>query len=149
MRSSRRNLTLVFAVLCVTAATHAQSGPCTESAVKQGELASSQNAFVYMPPYGKPVAGKSEIEVANKKSFSDRTNITRSWESDHRVFVAPSGDMAYEHGTIQMAYDDKSDGKHHEFKAVILAVYQSEGGVCKQVALTMQPLGAQTDEPKK
>lgn len=141
---------VVFAgILCLAPFVRAQSGACTESGVKHGDLESSDNAFVYMPPYGKPAAGNSEIDSANKKSFSDRTNITRSWEADHRVVVAPSGDMAYEHGTLKMGYDDKSDGKHHEFKAVILAVYRTEGGTCKQVALTMQPLDEQTDESKK
>lgn len=79
MRPSRKNLALLFVVLSVVAATHAQSGPCTESVVKQGKLASSQSVFVYMPPYGKPVAGKSAIEAANEK-----TNITRSWEANQR-----------------------------------------------------------------
>ena len=52
--------------------------------------------------------------------------------------------MAYEYGTIQMAYDSKAEG-HQEFKAVILSVYKARDGVCQKVALTMQPLDGQTE----
>jgi hypothetical protein len=47
--------------------------------------------------------------------------------------------MAYEYGTVQMAYESKSEG-HQDFKAVMLIIYKSKGAVCQQVALTMQPL---------
>ena len=131
----------VFSILMVVCAAsmHAQSGPCTEVAVNNGNLSTAPDAFAYMPPYGKPVVGKSEINGANKKSFSDRTNIKRSWAADHRVEASPSGDMAYERGTMQMSYDSKSEG-HREFKAVVLIVYKAKAGSCQQVALTMQPL---------
>jgi ketosteroid isomerase-like protein len=94
-----------------------------------------------MPPYGKPVVGKPAIQAANEKSFSDRTNITRSWVGDHRIVSTPSGDMAYEYGTVHMGYDER--GKHNEFEAVILSVYKAKAGVCQIVASTMQPLEAQ------
>ena len=48
--------------------------------------------------------------------------------------------MAYEHGTMHVSYDDKSDGKHHTFSAVMLNVFQAKGAVCQQVAGTMNPL---------
>jgi ketosteroid isomerase-like protein len=120
----------------------AQSGPCTESAIKQGNLPSADDAFAFMPPYGKPVVGKPAIKEANEKSFSDRTNITRSWVGEHRIMSSPSGDMAYEYGTLHMGYDSKEDG-HQEFEAVILSVYKAKDGVCQKVALTMQPLDEQ------
>ena len=82
-------------------------------------------------------------ERLNTKSFSDRTNIKRSWVGEHRIVAAPSGDMAYEYGTVQMAYDSKSEG-HREFKAVLLSVYKAKDGTCQQVAMTMQPLEEQT-----
>ena len=119
--------------------TQAQTGPCTHSAINQGDLPAAADAFAYMPPYGKPVVGKSEIQTANTKSFSDRTNIKRSWVGAHRVVATPSGDMAYEYGTVQMAYDSKAEG-HQTFKAVILSVYKAKDGACQKVALTMQPL---------
>jgi len=125
---------VVFAALA-----HAQTGPCKERAIKQGNLPAADDAFSFMPPYGKPVVGKSEIQTANTKSFSDRTNIQRSWVGEHRIVSSPHGDMAYEYGTMQMSYDSKKDG-HQEFKAVILTVYKAKDGSCQEVALTMQPL---------
>jgi len=127
--------------LCVvfTLTVQAQMGPCTESAVREGNLPTAADAFAYMPPYGKPVVGKSEIQDANSKSFSDRANLQSSWADDHRIVADPSGDMAYEYGTLQMAYDSKSEG-HRAFKAVILSVYKAKDGACQKVALTMQPL---------
>jgi hypothetical protein len=124
----------------------AQTGPCTESAVKQGHLLSAEDAFAYMPPYGRPVVGKPAIKEANEKSFSDRTNIKNDWESDHRVVSSPSGDMAYEYGALRVSSDSKSNPPtgHEEFEAVMLIVYAAKDGVCQQVALTMQPLEEKT-----
>jgi hypothetical protein len=121
----------------------AQSGPCTEDNIRTGQTAVADDAFSYMPPYGRPVIGNSGMKEANAKSFSDRTNIQRSWENDHRVVITPAGDMAYEYGTLRMSYDSKSEG-HHEFEAVMLLVYKARDNKCEQAALTMQPL-----EPQK
>ena len=120
---------------------HAQSGPCTESAVQRGNLAAADDAFAYMPPFGKPVVGKTAIQSAGAKSFSERTNITRAWVGEHRVVPTASGDMAYEYGTMRMGYDE--GGKHNEFEAVILSVYKAKDGVCQIAASTMQPLEEQ------
>jgi hypothetical protein len=126
--------------------TQAQSGPCTESAVKQGHLPSAEDAFSYMPPYGKPVVGKPAIKEANEKSFSDRIKIKNDWESDRRVVSSPSGDMAYEYGTLRVSSDSKSNpaSGREEFEAVMLIVYKAKDGVCQQVALTMQPVEERT-----
>jgi len=113
-------------------------GPCTEGAVKDGKLPMADDAFSYMPPFGKPVSGKTAIQNTAEKKFSGRTNVKHSWESDHRIVSSASGDMAYEHGTMDMSYDEQ--GKSHEFKAVMLNVYKAKGGVCERVAGTMQPL---------
>jgi ketosteroid isomerase-like protein len=135
----RLTLVLLFS-LVFTALTQAQTGPCTEGAVKQGQLPIADSAFSYMPPYGKPVTGKAATDEAAKKSFSDRINRKFEWASDHRIVASPSGDMAYEHGTVHVSYDDKGDGKHHTFDAVMLNVFKAEGTVCRQVAMTMNPL---------
>ena len=97
-----------------------------------------------MPPYGKPVIGKPAIQSANKNSFSNRTNVTRAWQADHRIVTNASGDMGYESGTMRMGYTE--DGKRTEFEAVMLTVYKAKGNVCQVVALTMQPL---EDEPAR
>lgn len=120
--------------------TQAQTGPCTEVAIKGGNVPVADDAFSYMPPYGKPVVGKPAIQAANTKSFGDRKNIQHSWVGEHRIVSTPAGDMAYEYGTVHMAYDSTEEGGHHEFEAVILSVYKTVNGVCQKVALTMQPL---------
>jgi hypothetical protein len=116
----------------------AQSGPCTEKAVNQGQLAAADDVFSYMPPFGRPIVGKAQVRAEGAKAFGERTNITRSWAGDHRIVTSPSGDMAYEYGTLRMGYDEA--GKHTDFEAVLLTVYQARSGVCRIVASTMQPL---------
>jgi ketosteroid isomerase-like protein len=136
MRS--RYLPLLW-LACATVVS-AQSGPCTESAVLKGALPAADNAFSYMPVYSKPAETKAAADQANEESFSDRINRKFEWADDHHVGASPSGDMAYEHGTMHVSYDTKSDGKHHSFDAVMLVVYQAKGSECQQVAMTMYPL---------
>jgi hypothetical protein len=132
-------LNLVSLILLLSAAPlAAQSGPCTESAVKQGKLQAADDVFSYMTPYGKPVVGKSSVQAEGAKAFGARTNITRSWQADHRIVTNPSNDMAFEYGTVRMGYDEA--GKHTDFEAVILTVYQARNGACQIVASTMEPL---------
>ncbi|MFY9558678.1 MAG: hypothetical protein WAQ52_00455 [Terriglobales bacterium] len=137
MRQSVLSLLLIVASAVLM---QAQAGPCTESLIKQGKVPVAEDAFSYMPPYGKPVVGKSEIQATNQEKFGERTNIKSSYVGEHRIVSSSSGDMAFEHGTLQVSYDDKGNGKHHEFKAVILNVYKAKDGVCQKVAGTMQPL---------
>lgn len=86
------------------------------------------------------MSGAAATDEANKKSFSDRINRKFEWAGDHHIVASPSGDMAYEHGTMHVSYDDKGDGKHHTFDAVMLNVFKAKGAVCEQVAMTMNPL---------
>jgi hypothetical protein len=123
---------------------HAQSGPCTENAIKQGTTSPAADMFSYMPPYGRPVVGRGAVQKANAESFSARTNITRRWGADHRIVSTASGDMAYEYGTQKLGYDEA--GKHAEFEAAMLIVYRAKGSVCETAALTMHPL---EDTPQK
>jgi ketosteroid isomerase-like protein len=125
----RLTLVALFVLLSAGLA-RAQSGACTEAAVKQGHLPTASDAFSYMPPYGKPVTGKTATDAANAKSFSDRSNVKFSWAADHKISATPSGDMAYEHGTMHVSYDSKADG-HQEFDSVMLIVYKANGGVCQ------------------
>jgi|SRR5947209_9356855 len=116
----------------------AQGGACTEDAIKKGNFTLADDAFTYMPPYGKPVFGKSATEKSSHEKFAGRTNIKRSWVGEHRIVSSPSGDMAYECGTMQMSYDE--NGKPNKFQAVMLIVYQTKASACQQVAETMEPL---------
>lgn len=135
----RFSLAFLF-TLALAAFAQAQTGPCTEKAVKDGHLPRADDAFSFMPPYGKPVTGKVAEDKAAAKSFADHINQKSEWADDHRIVASPSGDMAYEHGTMHVSYDDKSDGKHYTFSAVMLNVYKAKGAVCQKVAGTMHPL---------
>ena len=125
--------------------TYAQTGPCTESGIQQGNPPAAEDTFMYMPPYGKPDIGKPAIEAANRKAFSDHTNIKFSWLGDHRILATPIGDMAYEYGTVHLSYDSKKEGGHQEFDAVLLKVYRAKDGVCQSAAVTMQPIEASSE----
>ncbi len=116
-----------------------QGSGCTERVVSDRvPPPTADDAFTYMPAYGKPMIGRPATADANRKSFSGRTNVTRAWQSDHRVVATPSGDMAYERGTMHMGYDE--GGKRTEFDAVMLMVYKAKNGSCEMAALTMYPL---------
>jgi hypothetical protein len=134
----RAYFSLFSLLLLVAVPASAQSGPCTETAIKLEKTPVSEDLFSYMPPYGRPRIGKGDVQKANVENFSERTNVTRSWESDHRIIPSASGDMAYEYGTQRMGYDEK--GQHTEFEAAMLIVYRAKGSVCETVALTMHPL---------
>jgi hypothetical protein len=132
----RHILVLVFVV--VAGVVVCAQGPCTGAVIKDGKVQLAKDAFSYMPPFGKPVTGNTAIHDTAEKKFAGRTNVQHSWESDHKIVASASGDMAYEHGTMVMSYDE--GGKSHSFKSVILNVYKANGGVCESVAGTMQPL---------
>src|SRR5262245_34264382 len=131
---------LAFGLLLVLASPKlapGQTGLCTDNIVRNGRPPTADDAFTYMPAYGKPMIGRPATAEANVKNFSGRTDVTRAWKDDHRIVVAPSGDMAYEQGTMHMGYDE--GGKRTEFDAVMLTVFKAGGGSCQMVALTMAP----------
>jgi hypothetical protein len=128
-------------VLARAQPTRGQGSGCSERVVSDGVPPTADDAFTYMPAYGKPMVGRPAMSDANRQSFSGRTNVTRAWQSDHRTVATPSGDMAYERGTIHMGYDE--GGKRTEFDAVMLMVYRAKNGVCEMAALTMYPLDGQ------
>ncbi|MGH9728673.1 MAG: hypothetical protein ACRD4V_08805 [Candidatus Acidiferrales bacterium] len=135
----RFNLALLLGLALATAV-HAQTGACTKSAVQKGGLPVAEKAFTYMAAFSKPVTTKAAAEKAAEESFADRINRKFEWANDRVVVASPSGEMAYEHGTMHVSYDTKSDGKHHSFDAVMFMVYQAKGPTCEQVASTMSPL---------
>lgn len=144
MRCSLTLLVLLASLFVVAFSVRAQgqAGPCTQRAIEGGHLPVADDAFSYMPPYGKPVVGKAEIKKADTTSFSDRTNIKSEWVGEHRIVPSASGEMAYEYGTLHLSSDSRSNPTtgHEHFKAAMLIVYKATGAACQQVALTMQPL---------
>jgi hypothetical protein len=61
-------------------------------------------------------AGNQRIQ---REELFDRINITRSRVGEHRIVSAPSGNMAYEYGTVHMGYDSKRDG-HEQLSLFLL-----------------------------
>lgn len=113
-------------------------GPCTEAAVKKGNLPMAEDAFSHVPSFAKPVTGRAAFEDEAEAKLAGRTNIEHSWESDRLIVASVKGDMAYERGIMDVRYDE--EGKPHSSKVVVLAVYKAKGPVCERVAETMQPL---------
>ena len=137
-----RTFMLVFCGMTLNVLPHAQSGPCTEDAIKQNKATIADDVFMYMTPWGKPVIGQSAARDTSGKKFADHKNVQRSWVGDHRIVPSQSADMAYEYGTMEMSYDSTDDGKRHTFQAVMLEVYKAKDGACQLVAETMEPLQA-------
>ena len=135
----RFNFALLLGLAFATVV-HAQTGPCTESVVKKGGLPIADKAFTHMAAFNRPMSTKAAAQEAAKEAFADRINRKFEWAEDRVIGAVPSGDMAYEHGTMHVSYDTRSDGKHHSFDAVMLMVYQANGPTCQQVASTMYPL---------
>lgn len=135
-----RALILVACSMTPGVLMQAQSGPCTEDAIKQNKVTVADDVFMYMTPWGRPVIGKSTARDTSNKRFADHKNVQRSWVGAHGVVSSASADMAYEYGTMQMSYDSTADGKNHTFQAVMLEVYKAKEGACQLVAETMEPL---------
>ena len=92
----RVGLLSLLALLAVVPV-QAQTGPCTESAIKQTTMAPADDMFSYMPPYGRPVVGKAATQKANAASFSRLVPTSLAHGLGTTVSsLRPPGDMAYE-----------------------------------------------------
>ncbi len=61
-------------------------------------------------------------------------------EHPQRIAVSSSGDMAYEYGTGEVAFDDRKTGKHTAFQTGYLRVWKSVDGQCKVAASMIRPI---------
>jgi hypothetical protein len=96
---------------------HSQVGPCTETAIKQGDIPLADDAFRICPHSESLCLANPQFKIPAK--FAGRTNIKHSYLGEHRIVSSASGDRAYEYGTLDVSFDSKDDGQRHEFKAVI------------------------------
>ena len=126
--------------LCFFAgAAWAQSGPCTERAIREasakpGGSPLADDLYYFSPAFTKPIVGKSEEIKAGQSIGSSRANESHEPSRPERIVVAPSGDMAYEYGTHHMSFDDKQTGKHIDFTNAYLRVWKAVNGSCKLAA---------------
>ena len=88
-----------------------------------------------------PVVGKAAHDNAMKAVEESRQNVKTTPLRPDRLFVAPSGDMAYEYGTEQVSFDERASGKHRDFTTAYLRVWRAVDGQCKIAALMAQREG--------
>jgi hypothetical protein len=136
---------VVFLVsICSSIPMLAQNGKCTESAIREAAAKDStpktSDSFFFSGALEKPVIGKSEREATGKEVSAGRSNNKHPM-TPQRIVVSTSGDMAYEYGTSQVSFDDKKTGKHKDFTAAYLRVWQVETGQCKEAAMIAEPEG--------
>ncbi len=116
-----------------------QTGPCTESSVKslidKHDLNTvADDAFYFTGALDQPVVGKPAYDIAMKPVEQSRQNVKRTPDRPDRVAVAPSGDMAYEYGTVHVSFDERASGKHRDFTTADLRVWRVVDGQCKIAA---------------
>ncbi|HEX6805338.1 MAG TPA: nuclear transport factor 2 family protein [Terriglobales bacterium] len=134
---------LVF-LLCLPAV--AQTGPCSEQFVKAQAAkphpdSVADDVYFFSGALDKPVIGKPAADKAFAPITAERKNETREPLRPERIVAAPSGDMAYEYGTVHDAFDERRTGKHIDFTAAYLRVWRAEGGTCKLAAEIFEPEG--------
>jgi ketosteroid isomerase-like protein len=135
--------TLVLtSVLAVSAL--AQSGPCTEHAVRTAASAdmapTTDDIYFFSGALEKPVIGKAEVDKAFSARDAERKNGKYTTTPD-RIVIARSGDMAYEYGTSRIIFDEVKSGQHQDFTAAYLRVWKAADGSCKIAAAMFQPEG--------
>jgi ketosteroid isomerase-like protein len=136
---------LLNVVGLLSVAALAQSGPCTEQAIKalagshDSDNVSTDDVYFFSGALEKPVVGKAAYNDAFKEVDATRQNHKQSDDHVDRLVVAPSGDMAYEYGTSHISFDREK--KHVEFTAAYLRVWKASGKECKIAAMMAQPEG--------
>lgn len=131
---------ILLAVVSFCGSAAAQTGSCTEAAVRAATAAAGKHAlphtadiYFFSGALDKPVIG----DQASKRT-SATIRASRKNESDvmkiGRIVADESGGMAYEYGTSHMSYDDIKTGKHEDFTAAYLFVWKADKGVCKVAA---------------
>lgn len=119
----------------------AQTGPCTEQAIRAANASGAGNSladdvYVASPANKEPIVGRAEVERVGKIIHSMRKNEHYGPNPPDHIVAAPSGDMAYAYGTRRITFDDMQIGKHVEFTNAYLQVWKAVGGTCK-IAATM------------
>jgi hypothetical protein len=140
-----RTCLLLLAVFLFCGLAAAQTGPCTEAAVKAEKAATARAAlphtgdqYFFSGALDKPVIGTPARRQAGATIMAGRKNWSEV-ESTGRIVADPSGGMAYEYGTDHISFDDVKTGEHEDFTAAYLRVWKAEGGVCKVAAEMGEP----------
>lgn len=122
----------------------AQSGPCTEQFVKDTITKNprdsvADDAYFFSGAIDKPVVGKAAMHKAGEPVAAQRANEKYPPLKPDRIVAAASGEMAYEYGTGDVSFDERSSGKHVAFTAAYLRVWRAIDGSCKEAAVMFEP----------
>lgn len=150
-----RTFLTLLAVLSFSSAAAAQSGPCTEAAIKaaktaawKGALPHTSGQYFFSGALDEPVIGTQPRAKAGSAIAATRKNESEV-ETTGRIVPADSADMAYEYGTVHITYDDAKTGEHNVFTSAYLRVWKSDDGVCKVAAEIAEPENTQQPTAKK
>jgi hypothetical protein len=127
----------------------AQTGPCTEAGVKaakaaaaKGALPHSADQYFFSGAFDKPAIGAQDRKQAATAIATSRKNVSEV-ESTERIVADESGGMAYEYGTVRIAFDDVKTGQREDFTSAYLRVWKTDGGACKVAAEMAEPENTQ------
>ena len=81
-------IVIIVLFLLVSTALICAQGACTEAAIKEGKVELAKDAFSYMPPFGKPMTGKREIQSTAEKKVcgSNQCQALMGIGSSHHGF---------------------------------------------------------------
>lgn len=133
-------LVLLFAVATPVLG---QNGPCTETNIRNSlekhGVKQTEDFYFFSGAYDEPVIGSTGMQSADQHPLP-RKNSSRSPHVISKIVVSPSGDMAYEYGTVHLSYDDTELNMHSDFKIAYLRVWRAVGDKCE--------LAAESDTPE-
>ncbi len=148
-----RTLMIVFS-LAVGAFAQTKTGPCTEAGIRKiladahGNISGkgvtalgTEDIYFYSHALNSPGVGKTDIEekFAAVPAERQRTNVKMGAEHTERIVADAAGEMAYEYGNSEIAWDRTDTGEHVEFKPWFLRAWKAEGGACRIAAVMYQP----------
>jgi hypothetical protein len=152
-------LLVVAAVFFCSVVTFAQNGPCTQDAVKaavakdaglradaKSSIPQTDDVYFFSGALDRPVIGVQSRQQAGGAVQARRKNESEITKTD-RIVAAPSGDMAYEYGTVHISYDAVPSGEHADFTSAYLRVWRADSGVCKVAAQIAEPEDTHTPSP--
>jgi hypothetical protein len=146
---------LLLAVCSFCGLAAAQTGPCTEAAIKaataataKGPLPHTADQYFFSGALDKPVIGTRARRQTGATIMAGRKNWSEVGSTE-RIVADPAGGMAYEYGSDHIFFDDVKAGKHEDFTAAYLRIWRADGGVCKVAAEMGEPENTSQPSAKK
>lgn len=142
---------VLFSFLCsALGAQQAGSSPapanasCSDQAIRDAvrdhTYTCADDCFFWSGAFDRPRIGKASGEQASTKMKAEgpmKNSVVA--DQPQRVVVSQSGDMAYEYGTGNVAFDDRKSGQHTTFQTGYLRVWKVVDGRCEVEASMIRP----------